>query len=106
MQGFGPWATLLKTPFDRAVRTHGLNIEKQRLQRSSVAGAGSFHEGRVDSGDDALLGPWLEPTPGERASRTEADEAGQRHAKPDRHENQIGLVRSKPSISREPQTEQ
>ena len=32
MQGFGPWANLLKARFERAVRKHGLNVEKQRLR--------------------------------------------------------------------------
>ena len=32
MQGFGPWAILLKARFERVVRKHGLNIEKQRLR--------------------------------------------------------------------------
>ena len=32
MQGFGPWAELLRTRFDRAVRKHGLNREKRPLR--------------------------------------------------------------------------
>jgi DNA repair photolyase len=32
MQGFGPWADLLRVRFDRAVRKHGLNVEKHRLR--------------------------------------------------------------------------
>ena len=32
MQGFGPWAELLRTRFDRAVRKHGLNREKKPLR--------------------------------------------------------------------------
>ena len=32
MQGFGPWAELLKARFDRAVRKHGLNKEKRPLR--------------------------------------------------------------------------
>ena len=33
MRGFGPWAELLRTRFDRAVRKHGLNREKGRCAR-------------------------------------------------------------------------
>jgi len=32
MQGFGPWAELLRTRFDRAVRKYGLNREKKPLR--------------------------------------------------------------------------
>ena len=32
MQGFGPWAELLKARFERAVRKHGLNKEKRPLR--------------------------------------------------------------------------
>ena len=32
MQGFGPWAALLRARFDRAVRKHGLNKEKMALR--------------------------------------------------------------------------
>ncbi|HYD38210.1 MAG TPA: PA0069 family radical SAM protein [Allosphingosinicella sp.] len=32
MQGFGPWAELLRTRFERAVRKHGLNQEKKPLR--------------------------------------------------------------------------
>ncbi len=32
MQGSGPWAALLRTRFERAVRKHGLNQEKRRLR--------------------------------------------------------------------------
>src|SRR5918993_6615 len=32
MQGFGPWAALLKTRFERAVNKHGLNREKRPLR--------------------------------------------------------------------------
>ena len=32
MQGFGPWAALLRTRFERAVRKHGLNRDKTRLR--------------------------------------------------------------------------
>ncbi len=32
MQGFGPWAALLRTRFERAVRKHGLNREKRPLR--------------------------------------------------------------------------
>src|SRR3954453_5947949 len=32
MQGFGPWAELLRVRFEKAVRKHGLNREKKRLR--------------------------------------------------------------------------
>jgi DNA repair photolyase len=32
MQGFGPWAALLKSRFERAVKTHGLNQVKNSLR--------------------------------------------------------------------------
>jgi DNA repair photolyase len=32
MRGSGPWADLLKTRFDRAVKQHGLNVEKRPLR--------------------------------------------------------------------------
>jgi DNA repair photolyase len=32
MQGFGPWAALLRSRFERAVKTHGLNQEKRPLR--------------------------------------------------------------------------
>jgi hypothetical protein len=32
MRGSGPWADLLKTRFERAVRKHGLNVEKRPLR--------------------------------------------------------------------------
>ena len=32
MRGSGPWADLLKTRFERAVRKHGLNQDKRRLR--------------------------------------------------------------------------
>jgi DNA repair photolyase len=32
MQGFGPWADLLRTRFERAVRKHGLNSDKRPLR--------------------------------------------------------------------------
>jgi DNA repair photolyase len=32
MQGFGPWADLLKTRFDRAMRKHGFQAERERLR--------------------------------------------------------------------------
>jgi hypothetical protein len=32
MQGSGPWAELLRTRFEIAVRKHGLNKEKFRLR--------------------------------------------------------------------------
>ena len=32
MRGQGPWAALLKTRFERAVRKHGLNGERHRLR--------------------------------------------------------------------------
>jgi DNA repair photolyase len=32
MQGFGAWAALLRTRFDRAVRKHGLNRDRSRLR--------------------------------------------------------------------------
>jgi len=32
MQGFGPWAALLRTRFDRAVRKHGLNADRRPLR--------------------------------------------------------------------------
>ena len=33
MRGQGPWAALLRTRFERAVRKHGLNVEKRPLRR-------------------------------------------------------------------------
>ena len=33
MRGSGPWADLLKARFDRAVKKHGLNLEKRPLRR-------------------------------------------------------------------------
>jgi DNA repair photolyase len=33
MRGKGPWADLLRTRFDRAIRKHGLNVEKRPLRR-------------------------------------------------------------------------
>jgi DNA repair photolyase len=33
MRGSGPWADLLKARFERAVRKHGLNVEKRPLRR-------------------------------------------------------------------------
>lgn len=33
MRGSGPWAALLRTRFDRAIRKHGLNIERRPLRR-------------------------------------------------------------------------
>jgi DNA repair photolyase len=32
MQGFGPWADLLRVRFERAVRKHGLNLDKRPLR--------------------------------------------------------------------------
>jgi hypothetical protein len=31
-QGFGPWAQLMRTRFEIAVRKHGLNREKRKLR--------------------------------------------------------------------------
>jgi DNA repair photolyase len=33
MRGQGPWAALLRTRFERAIRKHGLNVEKRPLRR-------------------------------------------------------------------------
>jgi hypothetical protein len=33
MRGKGPWADLLRTRFERAIRKHGLNVEKRPLRR-------------------------------------------------------------------------
>ena len=33
MRGQGPWADLLKTRFERAVKKHGLNVDKRPLRR-------------------------------------------------------------------------
>ncbi len=33
MRGQGPWAALLRTRFERAIRKHGLNVEKSPLRR-------------------------------------------------------------------------
>jgi DNA repair photolyase len=33
MRGQGPWADLLRTRFERAIRKHGLNVEKRPLRR-------------------------------------------------------------------------
>jgi DNA repair photolyase len=33
MSGQGPWAALLKTRFERAIRKHGLNVERRPLRR-------------------------------------------------------------------------
>jgi DNA repair photolyase len=33
MRGRGPWAALLRTRFERAIRKHGLNVEKRPLRR-------------------------------------------------------------------------
>ncbi|MGZ8308079.1 MAG: PA0069 family radical SAM protein, partial [Allosphingosinicella sp.] len=32
MQGFGPWADLLRTRFDRAMRKNGFSSERERLR--------------------------------------------------------------------------
>jgi hypothetical protein len=32
MRGSGPWATLLRTRFERAVKAHGLNRERRPLR--------------------------------------------------------------------------
>jgi len=33
MRGSGPWADLLKARFERAVKKHGLNLDKRPLRR-------------------------------------------------------------------------
>ncbi|HEV7659501.1 MAG TPA: PA0069 family radical SAM protein [Allosphingosinicella sp.] len=37
MRGSGPWADLLKARFERAVKKHGLNVEKRALRRDLFA---------------------------------------------------------------------
>ena len=37
MRGSGPWADLLKARFDRAVRKHGLNVDKRPLQHATCS---------------------------------------------------------------------